>query len=69
MMYGHDFFGVNGKSTITLKDGRTYPKEFKEMSTTDALQIQWRYCRNRLVFSIKNDILAAQILINRIYDE
>ena len=26
MMYGHNFFSSNGRSTITLKDGRTYPK-------------------------------------------
>ena len=39
MMYGYNYFSINGQPTITLKDSSIYEHQRISLTTTDALQV------------------------------
>ena len=49
MMYGPQYFAIdNSKPTISIAaTGASYPVNRDKITTTDALQVQWRYCQNQ----------------------
>ena len=56
MMYGEKFFHKNGRKTIEMltdTEGKGYEKQWERVTTTDALQLQWDYCRDRPGFEFK----------------
>lgn len=49
MMYGPQYFAIDSsKPTISIAaTGASYPVNRDKITTTDALQVQWRYCQNQ----------------------